>query len=385
MGILMGELIWLFRNWGGCGPCNHPKIQRSIILPLPFRVDFAMMKRIKRRGLLVFRKKELPMHDPGRAFTVAAVQAAPVFLNREATVEKACTLIAQAAQAGAKLVAFPESFIPAYPDWVWAVPSGETALLNRLYAALLANAVEIPSPAVERLCSAAQQAGVFVVMGITERNSEASRGSLYNTLLYISPEGKIMGKHRKLVPTGGERLVWAQGDGSTLAVYDTPLGRLSGLICWENYMPLARYALYAWGVQIYVAATWDRGEPWLSTTRHIAKEGRMFVLSCGMALRREDIPDSLELKERFYPTAGEWINSGDSVIVDPDGEFVAGPLREQEGILYAEIDAARLGGPKWMLDVAGHYGRPDVFELRVNRRPYEMIQHGQPLPQTDGV
>jgi len=318
------------------------------------------------------------MYDiPTSPFIVAAVQAAPVFLNREATVEKACTLIEQAAQSGARLVAFTESFIPAYPDWVWAVPAGESGLLDTLYAELLSEAVEVPSPAVERLCRAARQAGVWVVIGVTERNSEASRGSLYNTLLYISSEGELMGKHRKLVPTVGERLVWGQGDGSTLAVYDTPLGRLSGLICWENYMPLARYTLYAWGVQIYIAATWDRGEPWLSTMRHIAKEGRMFVLGCGMALRTVDIPDRLGLKERFYKGSGEWINTGDSVIVSPDGEFIAGPLSEQEGILYTEIDPARLGGPKWMLDVAGHYARPDVFELKVNRRPYEILKLGR--------
>jgi nitrilase len=261
------------------------------------------------------------------------------------------------------------------------VPAGETDLLNGLYASLLANAVDIPGPDVERLCNAARQAGVWVVMGLTERNSEASRGSLYNTLLYIGPDGAVMGKHRKLVPTGGERLVWAQGDGSTLAVYETPLGCLSGLICWENYMPLARYALYAWGVQIYVAATWDRGEPWLSTMRHIAAEGRMYVIGCGMALRKDHIPDSLGLKERFYAGTVAWINSGDSVIVGPDGAFLAGPLSDQEGILYAEVDLARLGGSKWMLDVAGHYARPDVFDLKVNRRSYEVIQIGEAAQQ----
>jgi nitrilase len=307
-------------------------------------------------------------------FTVAAVQAAPVFLNREATVEKACALIAEAGQAGARLIAFPESFIPAYPDWVWAVPAGDTRVLNRLYAALLANAVEIPSPATDRLCEAARKSNAWVVMGLTERNSEASGGSLYNSLLYIGPDGQILGKHRKLVPTGGERLVWAQGDGSTLEIFDTELGKLSGLICWENYMPLARYALYAWGVQIYVAATWDRGEPWLSTLRHIAKEGRMVVLSCCMALRTADIPDTLELKERFYSDAGEWINTGDSAIVGPDGDWLAGPLHEQEGILYAEVDPEGLRGAKYMLDVAGHYARPDVFSFTVNRRSNPIVR-----------
>jgi nitrilase len=307
-------------------------------------------------------------------FTVAAVQAAPIFLNLEATVEKACELIVDAGRAGAKLVIFPEAFIPAYPDWVWAIPPGEEGLLNALYAELVANAVTIPSPATDKLCRAAQRAKVHAVMGLSERNAEASGASLYNTLVYIDAQGNLMGKHRKLVPTGGERLVWAQGDGGTLDVYDSPLGKIGGLICWENYMPLARYALYAWGVQIYLAPTWDRGEPWLSTLRHVAKEGRVYVIGCGMALRQADIPERYEFKQRFYQNVGEWVNVGDSAIVNPDGQFIAGPLREQEGILYAEIDPAQMRGPKWMLDVAGHYARPDVFQLSVNRAPRPLVQ-----------
>ena len=308
---------------------------------------------------------------------MAAVQASPVFLDRDATVEKACRLIETAGREGAGLVAFPESFIPGYPDWVWAVPAGEEGLLNRLYAEFLANSVEIPGPATALLCQAARRAGVYVVMGLSERNVEASNASLYNSLLYIDPQGKILGKHRKLVPTGGERLVWAQGDGSTLELYDTPFGKLGGLICWENYMPLARYALYAWGIQVYVAATWDRGETWLATLRHIAREGRVLVLGCGMTLCKSDIPDRLGLKEKYYPDPEEWINPGDSAIVSPEGEFLAGPLHEQEGILYADVDPVALRGPKWMLDVAGHYARPDVFELTVNTQPHPLIRKSE--------
>ncbi len=309
----------------------------------------------------------------GDTFTVAAVQAAPVFLDRDATVTKACDLIGQAGRARARLVVFPESFIPAYPDWVWAIPPGEAGMLTDLYAEFLANSVTIPSDATDRLCRAARQSGTYVVMGLSERNAEASGDSLYNTLLYIDARGEILGKHRKLVPTGGERLVWAPGDGSTLAVYDTPLGRLGGLICWENYMPLARYAMYAWGARIYVAATWDRGEPWLSTLRHIAKEGRVYVIGACIAMRKADIPDSLEFKQRFYGGVGEWVNAGDSAIVDPDGAFLAGPVHEKEEILYAEIDPRRMSGPRWMLDVAGHYARPDVFELTVHTDARQMI------------
>ena len=297
-----------------------------------------------------------------------------MFLDRAATVDKACDLIIEAGKAGARLLAFPEAFIPGYPDWVWAVPAGEEGALNGLYAELLENSVDIPGPATDQLCRAAKLAHLHVVMGLSERNVEASGGSLYNTLLYIDAEGNILGKHRKLVPTGGERLVWAPGDGSTLAVYETPFGKLSGLICWENYMPLARYSLYAWGVQIYVAATWDRGEPWLSTLRHIAKEGRIYVIGCGMPLRVADLPDRLAIKKQYYSQVKDWINAGDSAILNPEGEFIAGPLHESEGILYAEVTQAMLHGPRWMLDTAGHYARPDVFHLTVDRSPKPMIE-----------
>ncbi len=301
-------------------------------------------------------------------FKVAIVQAAPVFLDRAATSAKACDLVAEAGREGARLIAFPEAFIPAYPDWVWAVPAGEDGMLADMYAELLDQAVDVPGETTEALCLAAKDAGAYVVMGINERNVEGSRGSLFNTVLYMGPDGRILGKHRKLVPTGGERLVWAQGDGSGLVVHDTPFGRLGGLTCWENYMPLARYAMYAQGVQLYVAATWDRGEPWLSTLRHIAKEGRMVVLGSCMVLRRDQLPEG-PLKERFYAGAAEWINAGDSAIVNPEGEIVAGPAHEREEILYAEIDPRQLRGSKWMLDVAGHYARPDIFELVVHTEP----------------
>jgi nitrilase len=307
-------------------------------------------------------------------FKVAAVQATPVFLDREATSDKACELIATAGSEGARLIVFPEAFIPAYPDWVWTIPSGEEGVLNELYAELLSNSVTIPSDATDRLCRAARLANAYVVMGMSERNAEASGASLYSTLLYIDAQGEILGKHRKLVPTGGERLVWAQGDGSTLQVYDTPLGRLSGLICWENYMPLARYTMYAWGTQIYVAATWDRGQPWLSTLRHIAKEGRVYVIGCCIAMRKDDIPDHYAMKQKFYAEEDEWINIGDSAIVNPEGQFIAGPVRKQEEILYAEIDPRMVQGPKWMLDVAGHYARPDVFQLTVHTDVRQMIR-----------
>jgi nitrilase len=306
-------------------------------------------------------------------FKIAVVQATPVVLDREATVSKACELIADAGRSGAGLVVFPEAFIPTYPDWVWRIPPGQHRVLADIYAELLEQSVEIPGPVTEELSQAARRADVYVAMGLNERNADASNASLYNTLLYIGPEGHLLGKHQKLVPTAPERMVWAQGDGSTLEVYDTSLGKLSGLICWENYMPLARYSLYAWGVQIYLAPTWDNGEPWLSTLRHIAKEGRAYVIGCSMVMRKEDIPDRFDFKAKYYSEVGEWINKGDSAIVSPDGKFVAGPLNAEEGILYAELDPRQIRGSKWNLDVAGHYARPDVFRLTVSREDHPMI------------
>ncbi len=321
-------------------------------------------------------------------FKIAAVQASPVFLDRDATLAKARELIAEAGRSGARLVVFPEAFIPTYPDWVWRVPPGQHRLLADAYAELLEQSVEIPGPLTDDLSRAARQAGVYVVMGVNERNVRASNASLYNTLLYIDPEGNLMGKHQKLVPTAPERMVWAQGAGSTLEVYDTSLGKLSGLICWENYMPLARYSLYAWGTQIYLAPTWDSGEPWLSTLRHIAKEGRVYVVGCAIAMRKEDIPDLWEFKAKYYSEVGEWINKGGSTIVSPDGKIIAGPLDEKESILYAEVDPRQMRGPKWNLDVAGHYARPDVFRLTVSKEDRTFITVAETPgqePQGDAV
>jgi nitrilase len=297
-----------------------------------------------------------------------------VYLNRDRTVEKACRLIAEAGRKGAALVVFPEAFVPGYPVWAWFIPPGRTSDLREAYVALHANAIAIPSPSTDQLCDAARAAHVAVAIGVNERNVEASDSTIFNTLLYIGPDGVILGKHRKLIPTGGERLVWGSGDGSDLAVYRLPFGRVSGLICWENYMPLARYALAAWGEQIHVAPTWDRGEPWLSTMRHTAKEGRSVVVSCCQAVRKDDLPDELSFKAKYLSEIGDWINPGGSVIVDPDGKILAGPANERETILYADVQHAQLVGPRSQLDIAGHYARPDVFELIVHRRSTPVIQ-----------
>ena len=309
-----------------------------------------------------------------RSFRVAAVQACPIYLDLNQTIDKACRLIAEAAGSGANLIVFPEAFVPGYPVWVWFIPPGRTADLREVYSLLHANSMTIPGPSTAQLCDAARRAGVAVAIGVNERNSEASAGSLFNTLVYIGPDGTVIGKHRKLVPTGGERLVWASGDGSDLAVFTLPFGRVSGLICWENYMPLARYALAAWGAQIHLAPTWDRGEPWLSTLRHVAKEGRAVTIGCCQAVHKDAIPDSLAFKSRYLAEVGGWINPGGSVIVDPDGKILAGPVTEAESILYADIRDDQLVGPRWQLDIAGHYARPDVFELIVHRDSKPMIR-----------
>jgi len=299
-------------------------------------------------------------------FRVAAAQVAPIFLNRDKTVEKACDVIAEAGRNGAQLVVFPEAFISGYPDWVWLIPNSKGAVLNELYAELVQNALTIPDTSTSKLCKAAKQSKIHVVIGIHERNTEASNASLFNTLLLIDDHGNIMGKHRKLIPTGAERLVWAQGDGSTLQVFDTAFARLGGLICWENYMPLARQAMYTGGTQILAAPTWDKSENWLLSVKHIAREGGMFVISCCMALKMQDIPDNYEFK-KYYPEGREWINSGNSCIVNPNGEIISGPVQMKEEILYGEVDLTLVAQSKRMFDAAGHYARPDVFTFVVNR------------------
>ena len=311
---------------------------------------------------------------PHPPLKLAAVQAAPVFMDGPATVDKACALIAQAAEAGADLVLFPEAFVPGYPLWVWFVPPGDTATLRQGYTRLVRNSVTIPGPLTERLGEASRECGVTVAIPVSELATEGSGTTVYNTILYFGPDGRILGKHRKLVPTVGERMLWGQGDGSTLEVFDTPVGRLGGLVCWENYMPLARYAMYAQGVQIYLAPTWDRGEPWVSTMRHIAKEGRVIVVSACSAMRREHIPEDLDFKERYLPADMEWINPGMSCMVDPDGKFLVEPVEHRETILYCDVDPDTLLGPRFQLDVAGHYARPDVFDLTIDRRAHPLTR-----------
>ena len=296
----------------------------------------------------------------------AAIQSSPVFLDRDATVEKACGLIGKAAADGAGLIVFPETFVPAYPDWVWRSKPWDDGPAD-WYARLLDQSVVLPSPATEALGEAARRAEAYVCIGVNER--DPSGRTLYNTLAYFGPDGSLIGKHRKLMPTGGERLVWGMGDGSTLPVFETRFGRFGGLTCWENYMPLARAAMYAQGIDVYLAPTWDNSDVWVPTLRHIAKEGRVFVVGVSFCLRGSDIPADIPGRDAFYGGDDDWLCRGFSTIVGPDGDVIAGPLVEREGMVMAEIDVEVAHRSRRQFDPMGHYARPDVFRLHVDTSP----------------
>lgn len=310
------------------------------------------------------------MTDPQAPFTVAVVQAAPVLFDREATTAKACRLIEEAAGNGAKLIVFPEAFIPCYPRGLsFGTVVGSRSPDGRLtWERYWANSVEVPSATTAQLGAAARDAQAWVVMGITERDA----GTLYCTLLYFAPDGTLAGIHRKLKPTAAERLIWGEGDGSTLTVLDTELGRLGGLICWENYMPLARMAMYAQGVELYLAPTADSRDSWQATMQHIACEGRCYVLGCNQFVTKEMYPADLVGREELAGQPDIMCRGG-SVIVSPLGDIMAGPLFDQEGILYAQLDPAEIVRSKLDFDVMGHYARPDVFQLQVNDRPQNNV------------
>ena len=301
-------------------------------------------------------------------YRVAIVQHPPVALNRPKTLARGVELLDEAAAGGAKLVSFPETWVPGYPEWVWRLkPGDDYGLSGDIHKRLLENSVDLKAGQLKPIQAAARRLKVTVSIGIHERDGEFSRGTLYNSVVLIGPDGEILNRHRKLMPTNPERMVWGAGDATGLRVTDTPSGRVGSLICWENYMPLARFAIFAQGCEIYIAPTWDEGGTWLSTMRHIALEGRCWVLGNGSSMRGKDIPTDFPDRKRLFPDLESWFNPGDSVIVDPGGTVVAGPLHEKHGILYADCDPARAAAAKRTLDVAGHYGRPDIFRLEVNR------------------
>jgi len=299
---------------------------------------------------------------------VAVVQHPPVTLDRRKTLERGVRLLEEAAAHGARLISFPEAWVPGYPEWMWRLrPGDDFELTSEIHGRLIENAVDLKAGDLKPIQSAARRLKVTVSVGVHERDGEFSRGTLYNTVVLIGPTGEILNRHRKLMATNAERMVWGTGDASGLSVIETPMGRVASLICWESYMPLARFAVYAEGCEIYIAPTWADGSTWLASMRHIAAEGRCWVLGNGCAMRGRDIPKDFPQRGRLFPDLEEWYNRGDSVIVAPGGELVAGPLHEQHGILYADCDPTRASTAKRTLDVAGHYGRPDIFKLEVNR------------------
>jgi nitrilase len=299
---------------------------------------------------------------------VAVIQKPPFLLDREKTIERALASIDEAARNGATLLVFPEAYIPGYPTWIWRLkPGGDMALSSEIHARLRKNAVDLGGNDLTKLQEAAASRRVTIVLGLNEIDRDCSGTTLFNTVVVIGPDGAILNRHRKLMPTNPERMVWGMGDATGLKVVETPAGRLGSLICWESYMPLARYALYAQNIEIFVNPTWDYGETCLATLRHIAKEAGCWVIGTATALQGSDIPDDFPDRDRLF-TPEEWINDGDAVVIAPTGTIAAGPLKREKGILYADIDAEAARRARRSLDVCGHYARPDIFSFSVNRK-----------------
>ncbi len=300
-----------------------------------------------------------------RAVTVACVQAEPVILDRERTLDKLEGLAAEAAGKGAELVVFPETFVPVYPSsrWAKAFAGWENDGAKETFARIAQNSIAVGSPSEQRLAACARELGIWLVTGVNEVETERP-GTIYNALLYHAPDGSLALHHRKLVPTNHERLIWGQGDGRGLNAVETGFGRVGGLICWENYMPLARFALYESGVEIYVASTADDSDVWQATLVHIARESRAYVVSPSAFQRASSYPDDFPLRAEL-DGAGV-LGRGGSAILAPDGSYLAGPLYDEEGILYAELDPGRLLAERQRFDPVGHYHRPDVLRLGVS-------------------
>lgn len=298
--------------------------------------------------------------------TVGVVQATPVLFDRDACIDRAIGWIERAAAAGCQLLLFPETFIPGYPRGLRfdAVIGRRSDAGRAQWLDYWNSAIEVDTPPLLRLQDAVRQAGMLVGLGVTER--EPVGGSLHCSLLYIGPDGTLLGRHRKIKPTGLERMIWAQSNGDSLVSFDTDLGRIGGLICWENYMPLARVALYQQGIEIYLAPTADARPAWQSTMQHIALEGRCFVLAANQFVTKADYPPAYQDALANEPDA---LCRGGSVILSPLGDVLAGPLWDEEGLLTATLDFADLAKSKFDFDAVGHYARPDIFQLTVVGQP----------------
>ena len=300
------------------------------------------------------------MNGPVKA---ACVQAEPVVLDRAGTLDKLERLTGDAAREGARLVVFPETFVPAYPSSLWAKAFAGWAdpRAKAAFALLARESLAVPGSDCDRLGAIARENDVWLVTGVNEVDPERP-GTIYNSLLYHAPDGRLALHHRKLVPTNHKRLVWGQGDGRGLRAIETEIGRIGGLICWENYMPLARFSLYESGVEIYLASTADDGDAWQATLVHIARESRAFVVAPAHFQRASAYPEDFPLRAELADV--DVIGRGGSAILGPDGAYLAGPLYDEEAILYAELEPARLYEERQRFDPAGHYHRPDLLGLR---------------------
>ena len=308
---------------------------------------------------------------------IAICQRPPVLLDKAASLALALEVVAEAASEGAKLICFPEAFLPGYPTWIWRLrPGADMALGAEIHSRLRANAVDIRAGDLAPLAAAAARNDMVIVMGTHELDSQFSGTTLFNTVVVIGQDGTILNRHRKLMPTNPERMVWGLGDASGLKVVETAVGRIGCLVCWENYMPLARFALYAQGMDILIAPTWDCGDIWVASMRHIAREGGCWVLSSATALQGSDVPRSFPGRAQLF-TDEEWINSGDAIVVRPGGNVVVGPQHKQKSLLYSMIDPETAKDQRKSLDVAGHYGRPDLFQLNVDRSHRDPVRFGE--------
>jgi nitrilase len=297
-----------------------------------------------------------------RAVKVACVQAEPVVLDRERTLDRLEERAAEAARSGAELVVFPETYVPVYPSsrWAKAFAGWQDPAAKQTFARIAMNSVAVGLPSERRIGAAAKELGVWIVTGVNEVEPYRP-GTIYNSLLYHSPEGELVLHHRKLVPTNHERLVWGQGDGRGLEAVETPFGRIGGLICWENYMPLARVALYESGIEIYIASTADDSDEWQQTLAHIARESRTYVIAPCHFQRASSYPDDFALASELE--GDDMLGRGGSAILAPDGSYLAGPVYDEESILYADLDPTLLLAERQRFDPVGHYSRPDVLTL----------------------
>ena len=306
---------------------------------------------------------------------IAVAQVAPVLLDKEASIAKAVSIIEEAANSGAQLVVLPECFIPGYPSWSWRLkPGADMSYYNDIHASLLKNAVDVSAGDLSVLLQTAKDCCISVSIGFNEREGDFSRATIFNSNALISNEGKLLNLHRKLMPTNPERMIHGIGDARGLRVVDTPVGRVGVLICWESYMPLARYSMYAQGIDIYLAPTWDSSDLWQSTLQHIAREGGCYVVGVASCMYGKDVPSNFPHREKIFLDDSECINPGNASVYAPGGKCISEPQGGVERLFYVEIDSTMAAKARRSLDAAGHYSRSDIFQLEVIRKAFPPIK-----------